>query len=57
MVDMQDIVNEYFEKHPINVEKIKINYKTRDDFKILDDKTGKTFDLGVDLAQLYIKQN
>lgn len=57
MADIQEIVNEYFSENPIDIEQVKINYKTRDHFKILDDSADKTFDLGVDLAKLYIKQN
>jgi hypothetical protein len=57
MTDVEMIVDEYFTKHPVDIEQVKINFKERNEFKILDDTTGETFDLGVNLAKLYIEQN
>ena len=57
MISIQDIVYKYMSRCSINVEVAKRNVKNRNHFKILDDTTGETFDLGIDKEQLYIKQN
>lgn len=57
MTDIETIIAEYFTEHPIDIEQAKINLKERNKFKILDDTTGETFDLGVNIAKLYIEEN
>lgn len=56
MKDIQTIVNEYFFRHRINIEKVKQNYKNSNKIKLIDDSTTKAYTLGVDKAKLYIEQ-
>lgn len=54
MDEIKSIVEEYFTQHPINVDEIIADYKANYQTKILDDKTGQPFRLGVDDSKLYI---
>lgn len=55
MDKIQAIIDEYFDKHPIDIEQVKINYKSRNHFKVLDDANDDIYDFGVNSAKLYIK--
>ena len=57
MSKIQSVIDDYFAQHPINIEQMIKDYKENYKLKILDDKTGKPFRLGVDNSKLYIKEN
>lgn len=52
---IKSIVDEYFSSNPIDIDRIKINYKLRNKIKLIDDNTSYVFSLGINLAKLYIK--
>lgn len=52
----QTIVNEYLDKHPINIAQIKQNYKNKNRIKLIDETTTDAYTIGVDLAKLYVEK-
>ena len=56
MNEIQEAVDEYFLRKPINVDRVKTDYKNQNRVKLLDDTKKDAYILDVDLAKLYIEK-
>jgi hypothetical protein len=56
MNEIQAAVDEYFLRNPINIERVKTDYKNQNKVKLLDDTKKDAYILDVNLAKLYIEK-
>lgn len=56
MSEVQNAVNKYLDKHPIDIEKAKEDFKNGNKFKFLDKTNSNKYTLGIMLEKLYIKK-
>jgi hypothetical protein len=53
---IQDVVNKYFDKYPIDVEKAKEDFINQNKFKFLDKTDSNKYTWGIELEKLYIEK-
>ena len=56
MNEIQNIVNEYLKKFPIDIEKAKEKFQNDNRFKFLDDTNDKKYTWGIESVELYLKE-
>lgn len=56
MSEVQNAVNKYLDKHPIDIEKAKEDFKKGNKFKFLDNTNSNKYTWGIMLEKLYIKK-
>lgn len=54
--ELYEAVVNYFTKHPIDVDAIKVNYKENNRFKIIDSATNEPYELGIKMEKFYMNK-
>lgn len=56
MSSIQDVVNKYFEKYPIDIEEAKEDFIKKNKFKFLDKADSNKYTWGIKSEKLYIEK-
>lgn len=54
--ELYNAVVDYFAKRPIDIEAIKVNYHTKNRFKIVDAATNEPYELGIKMEKFYMNK-